>query len=236
MSPQDGEAALLAATQGLTEAVTSALGTVTDVKSQPGDVTEEFPMPPPPRECSPPGLPLPPSPLPPTPPLPSSLPPPRRSIDLPSPPLMITQVEWKHKAAISKPLFALTNVKSGRPHPSSPSTASSHHCWGTGATWHPREKSGDPVQEENKVYLINKRIVNIIWSNNKSKLVIQGSTIPSSYPILSVHFLKHDDGQCQDGSPIPSNPTKTITSKSASASSAMFVQRTGELFYISSVV
>ena len=96
MLPQDGEAALLAATQGLTEAVTSALGTVTDVtdvKSQLGEVTEELPMPPPPRECSPPGLPLPPSPLPPTPPLPSSLPPPRRSIDLPSPPLMIAQVK-----------------------------------------------------------------------------------------------------------------------------------------------
>ena len=81
---------MLAATQGLTEAVTSALGAVTD------EGREE--MPPPPvvggdgGSPLPPPLPLPPSPLPPTPPLPSSLPPPRSSIDLPSPPLSVSQV------------------------------------------------------------------------------------------------------------------------------------------------
>ena len=84
---------MLAATQGLTEAVTSALGAVTD---EGREASPAMPPPPPPAVGSPLPPPLPPSPLPPTPPLPSSLPPPRGSIDLPSPPLSISQVEWTH--------------------------------------------------------------------------------------------------------------------------------------------
>ena len=136
---QDGESALLAATQGLTEAVTSALGAVTD------EGREEMPPPPPPAGGDggsplPPPLPLPPSPLPPTPPLPSSFPPPRSSIDLPSPPLSISQVKRTNLVCNQ-----VNPWKSGKSNPAPACSAHSNHCGRKREAWNSREKSGDSV-------------------------------------------------------------------------------------------
>ena len=132
---------MLAATQGLTEAVTSALGAVTEEARE-----NSSPLPPPPREGSPLPPPMPPSPLPPTPPPPSSLPPPRHSIDLPSPPLSISQVKQRRK------LIKISNPGQSSPtHPAPTSTTFSNDSRGERATWNLGEESGDSIQEISKV-------------------------------------------------------------------------------------